>query len=480
LSTNPKPAISRDDIRAVFEQGEDAVIALVESLIARIEALENQLSKNSSNSSKPPSSDGFGKRTKSSRKKSERKSGGQEGHLGSTLEWNTEPDRIEKHFVENCEGCGLSLEQEPVQDWVMRQVYDLPPVVMETTEHQSEVKCCPKCGILNTGKFPHEAQNPIQYGPRIQSMIVYTMEYQLIPSDRVCELLKDMFGLDVSEGTVYNVRQRCFDRLEVVEQEIMEAITKAEVVHFDETGFRVKSQRWWLHVACTDGLTYYFVHQKRGRIAMDEMGILPNFKGIGVHDGLKSYGLYDFIHSLCNAHHLRELVFIAERYQQTWAEEMNCLLKEMNKQVYAAIEAGEGRLNPEQSRKLEAEYDRILELGFQANPPEDIPEGEPKRQGKAKQSPAKNLLDRLSAEKEKVLRFINDFKVPFDNNQAERDLRMMKLKQKISGVFRSERGARMFCRIRGYLSSLRKQKHSVFEALVHLFMGDLVSPDFSG
>jgi transposase len=306
------------------------------------------------------------------------------------------------------------------------------------------------------------------------------MEYQLIPSDRVRELLKDMFGVDVSEGTLYNVRQRCFDALEVVEQEIMEAITKAEVVHFDETGLRVKSQRWWLHVACTDSLTYYFVHQKRGRIAMDEMGILPNFKGVGVHDGLKSYGQYDFTHNLCNAHHLRELVFIAEKYQQDWAEEMNCLLKEMNKQVYADMELGQERLNPEKLKELEAEYDRILALGFQANPPEDIPEGEAKRRGKAKQSPAKNLLDRLSTGKEEVLRFINDFRVPFDNNQAERDLRMMKLKQKISGVFRSESGARMFCRIRGYLSSLRKQKHSVIEALVHLFMGDLVSPDFFG
>jgi transposase len=480
LSKQPKPAISRDEIHAIFEQGENAVVALVESLIRRIEALENQRSKNSRNSSKPPSSDGFGKWTKRLRKKSERKSGGQEGHPGSTLEWQSEPDRIEKHIVGDCEGCGFSLEQEEVEDWVLRQVQDLPPTVLETTEHQSEVKCCPKCGVLNIGKFPDEAQNPIQYGPRIQSMMVYAMEYQLIPSARVCELLKDIYGVDVAEGTLYNARQRCFEALEVVEQAIMEAVKKGEVAHFDETGLRVKSKRWWLHVACTDGLTYYFVHEKRGQIAMDEMGILPEFEGIGVHDGLKSYRQYEFTHSLCNAHHLRELVFITERYQQSWAEEMYCLLVKMNRQVDRAIEAGEKRLKLSELSELEAEYERILELGFKANPPEDVPEGEPKRRGRSKQSPAKNLLDRMSDGKEEVLRFINDFKAPFDNNQAERDLRMMKLKQKISGVFRSEEGARMFCRIRGYLSTLRKQRHSVVEALTHLFMGDLVFPDFLG
>lgn len=480
MSAKPNAAISRDEIHAIFVQGEDAVVALIESLIARIEALENQRSKNSRNSSKPPSSDGFGKRTKSLRKKSDRSSGGQEGHPGSTLEWQAEPDRIEIHAVGDCEGCGLSLEKERVQDWVLRQVYDLPAVMIEATEHRSEVKCCPKCGVLNAGKFPHEVQKSMQYGPRIQSMMVYAMESQLIPSARVCELLKDVFGVNISEGTLYNARQRCFEALEMVEQEIMEALTKAEVAHFDETGFRVKSKRWWLHVACTDGLTYYFVHEKRGQIAMDAMGILGEFEGIGMHDGLKSYPKYQFTHSLCNAHHLRELIFITERYQQSWAEQMTDLLVKMNDQVNEAKKAGKERLKPSQLRKLEAEYERLLELGFEANPLAERPKEEPKRRGRPKQSPARNLLDRLNDGKEEVLRFINDFRAPFDNNQAERDLRMMKLKQKISGVFRSEEGARMFCRIRGYLSTLRKQNSNVMEALIHLFMGDLVSPDFLG
>jgi transposase len=476
LSTKPNSAISRGEIHAAYEQGEDAVVVLIESLIARIEALESQRSKNSQNSSKPPSSDGFGKRTKSLRKKSERSSGGQLGHPGSTLEWQAEPNWVETHSVGDCEGCGMSLTQEPVQDWVLRQVHDLAPAVLEATEHQSEIKCCWKCGVVNIGKFPHEVSNPIQYGPRIQSMMVYAMESQLLPSARVCELLKEVFGVDVSEGTLYNARQRCFEALEVVEQEIRESVTKAEVVHFDETGFRVKSKLWWLHVACTDGLTFYFVHEKRGQIAMDEMKVLPEFEGIGMHDGLKSYGQYEFIHSLCNAHHLRELSFIGERYGQTWAEEMLALLVEMKRQVDTAKELRETRLGAAQLQSLEMEYERILKLGFEDNSPEVTSDGQPKRRGRPKQSPAKNLLDRLDVGKEEVLRFIHDFKAPFDNNQAERDLRMMKLKQKISGGFRSEEGARMFCRIRGYLSTLRKQGNNVIDALVRLFMGNLASP----
>jgi len=220
-------------------------------------------------------------------------------------------------------------------------------------------------------------------------------------------------------------------------------------------------------VACTESLTYYFVHPKRGQLAMNDMGILPQFGGTGVHDGLKSYAQYGFLHSLCNAHHLR-LTFIVERYQQDWAEQMRTLLGKMNRLVDEAKASGAEALEPSQITQLEQQYVEIIQLGFKTNPPEVIAADQPKPRGRRKQSPAKNLLDRLATQQDAVLRFIHDFQVPFDNNQAERDVRMMKLKQKISGCFRSQEGASMFCRIRSYLSTLRKQGVNIWDALVQI------------
>ena len=475
--------ISRDEIRSIYAQGEEAVITLVESLVerinrleSRVEALENQINKNSHNSSKPPSSDGFGKRTKSLREKSERRSGGQLGHPGSTLDWCDHPNSVLVYPVKSCSRCGVSLKEVSVIDRDLRQVHDLPMIHIAVTEHQCDIKCCPGCGTLNRGKFPSEVQQVIQYGPNLQGLMVYLLDLQLIPSGRVCELLSDVYGVQISEGTLYNVRARCFNALDDIEQEIKVALTDSPVVHFDETGFRVKNKLWWLHVACTDGLTFYFVHTKRGKIAMDAMNILPQFKGIANHDGLKSYAQYESKHSLCNAHHLRELIFIAERYVQAWASRMIALLVEMNKAVKAAKALEQLALAPFHLEAFERRYQGILQAGFAENPSIPIPENQVKPRGRPKQSPAKNLLDRLQSHSEAVLRFIYNFDVPFDNNQAERDLRMMKLKQKISGCFRSEQGALTFCRIRGYMSTLRKQGANVLDALVQLFMGDPISP----
>jgi transposase len=475
--------ITDDEIRATYAEGEDAVISLVKSLVeringleARVEALENQLKKNSHNSSKPPSSDGFGKRTKSLREKSGRSSGGQPDHPGSTLEWCAEPDSIVVYPVETCSDCGFSLKNATLINRELRQVHDLPWVQIAVTEHQCEIKSCPACHHLNRGQFPNTVQNGVQYGPNLQSLMVYLLDVQLLPSARVCELLAEVYGLEVSEGTLYNVRSRCFDALDESEAEIKAAILDSPVVHFDETGFRVKNKLWWLHVACTDGLTFYFVHTKRGKVAMDAMNILPQFKGIANHDGLKSYAQYDSEHSLCNAHHLRELIFISERYAQVWASQMIALLVEMNEAVKGAKALDQIALESSQLAEFEQRYREILQSGFAENPAIPIPEHQTKSRGRPKQHPAKNLLDRLQCHSEAVLRFIHNFDVPFDNNQAERDLRMMKLKQKTSGCFRSEQGAVIFCRIRGYLSTLRKQRANILDALVQLFMGDPISP----
>lgn len=478
----PKEQLSEAAIRAVYGQGEEAVVSLVSELLARLSHLEGEvkelkgrLGKNSRNSSKPPSGDGFGKRTRSLRRKSEKPSGGQSGHPGQTLEWSSHPEFIEKHPVDSCSICGCSLTAAPVSELLARQVFDIPPIELLVTEHQVEVKCCPDCGQTNQSDFPFEASNVVQYGPRLKGVMVSVMEGQLLPSARTCECLRDLLGVAVSEGTLYNVRAQCNELIAPNDAEIKQAIETAEVVHFDETGFRVNQRLWWLHVAATDGLTYYFVHPKRGRIAMNEMGILPTFVGKAVHDGLKSYQGYDCEHFLCNAHHLRELQHILEHDRQWWAFHLMVLLVSIHSQVKALKAQEKTALPSEELATLSARYDEILAAGLKQNPMPPPDPNKPKKRGRVKCSDARNLLERLQTHKAAVLGFMYDFDIPFDNNQAERDLRMMKLKLKISGCFRSDNGAREFCRIRGFLSTVRKQGLDVLETLVDLFSGNTPS-----
>lgn len=445
-------------------------------LEARVNELEGRLSKNSRNSSNPPSSDGFGKRTKSLRQKSDKPSGGQKGHRGQTLEWREHPNETERSPVHECCGCGASLSESPIEQILSRQVFDIPPIELQVKEHQVEVKCCPHCGVCNQGCFPPEATNVVQYGPRLKSMMVYLMEGQLLPSHRVCELLADMLNVAVSEGTLYTTKEQCFEHLEPIEHTIHQAILESEVVHFDETGSRLKQTLWWLHVASTDELTYYQVHPKRGRIAMDEIGILPEFDGKAVHDGWKSYQGYTCEHFLCNAHHLRELQYILEQYGQWWTFQLSLLLVTIHSQVKQAKAEGKTQLSSQALDAFESRYEAILNEGFSQNPIPSPEPNEPKKRGRPKRSVPRNLLERLCNQKSSVLGFMHDFAVPFDNNQSERDLRMMKLKQKISGCFRSEDGAKRFCRIRGYLSTLRKQGRNIMGALIDLFSGNPQSP----
>ena len=483
--SKPSSPLSDAEIRAIYAEGEESVVRLVRGLLERLNRLESevkdlqgQICKNSRNSSKPPSGDGFGKRTRSLRSPSERRSGGQSGHPGQTLEWQSEPDAVERHPVTACSGCGTALTGVPVEAVLSRQVWDIPPMELVVTEHQVEVKGCPCCGQVSQGSFPPEATTVVQYGPRLKGMMVYLMEGQLLPSNRVCEVLRDVVGVEVSEGTLYTTRAQCFERLAPIEAGIRQAITQAAVVHVDETGLRVNQRLWWLHVASTDGLTYYFAHPKRGQVAMDEMGILPALKGTAVHDGWKSYQRYDCGHALCNAHHLRELQYVLEHYAQPWAFQMSLLLVTIHHQVEAAKAQGLQTLSPSDLDAFEARYQAILAQGFADNPLPPLSQSSTKtrKRGRPRRSPPRNLLERLQAHSASVLGFMHDFTLPFDNNQAERDLRMMKLKQKISGSFRSEDGVKHFCRIRGYLATLRKQGLKVLDALLNLFSGNPQSP----
>jgi transposase len=475
--------VTREEFRVIYEQGPDAVFALVETLIAqvailtaRVKELESRINTNSRNSGKPPSSDGF-KKTKSQRKKSGKKSGAQKGHPGHTLEMTPEPDKVELHRVTQCQHCGIALPDK-AESFQRRQVVDIPPLKLEVTEHQAERKTCPVCGACNKAPFPEGVTQPVQYGPMIKSLAVYMNQYQLIPYDRVEEIFKDLFGQPFSEGSLFTANGICYEALEGAEQEIKRLILNAPVINCDETGARVEGKTHWLHVAGTPELTCYNIHKKRGSEAMDEMGILPFYTGVAKHDGLKVYFKYtNCDHSLCNDHHLRELTWVIENEKQTWAQQMHDLLLDIKTAVDEAKENSKTCLELEQLMDFERRYSSIITLGYQENPFFEVwPKPKGKR-GKPKKPKARNLIERLDKYRTETLNFMFDFRIPFGNNQAERDIRMTKVQQKISGGFRSQQGAKIFCRIRGYISTVKKNSVPVLGAIRDALLGNPFVPN---
>lgn len=478
--------MTRDEILAVYAAGPEAVVALVEqlqgallALTARVQELENRLNKDSHNSHKPPSSDGLarGRKPRSLRGRSGKPSGGQPGHPGQTLLPVERPDEFRLHAPSACAHCGTALEGVEPSSTERRQVFDLPPRSLFVTEHAVETKRCPHCQACTSGTFPAGVTQAVQYGPDLLALGVYLQTYQLLPFARTQELLQDLFGASPSQGTLAHALEGAATRLAPVEEEIRQAIHRSAVVHFDETGIRSEAQLRWLHTASTERLTFYAVHAKRGRGALDALGVLPDFQGVSVHDAYASYLCYPARHALCNAHLLRELIALQEEQtHQIWVTAMIHLLLEMKTQVEVARTAGEGALEPTLLSALRARYDALLVEGRALNPPLP-PTG---KGGRRKQTPARNLLDRLERHAEAVLAFLYDFRVPFDNNLAERDLRMVKVQQKISGGFRAAEGAAIFCRIRGYISTLRKQDCHVLSALRSVFAGSPFMPQLQG
>lgn len=439
---------------------------IIADLKKRIQELEAQLNKNSRNSSRPPSMDGY-RRPPSQRKKGERSPGGQKGHKGQTLDWVETPDQVKVHGVSECEGCGASLELvEPIKI-DRRQVHDPPPFKVIVTEHRAEHKICLHCGQYNRAKFPPDVQFPVQYGHNLKALMVYLCIYQLIPYERVCETFLDLFGRSISKATLVKAVSDCHKNLAGVEDTIRELLAGAQVLNVDETGMRVNGIRQWLHVASTELLTWYGHHRKRGSQAMDGMQILPRFRGTMIHDFWAPYFRYKSHHALCNAHLLRELNGITENYGQQWSEQMYDLILEMKTAVDTAQEQSLP-LSQQLISDFEARYRHIIVTGILENPAPEPVDHFVKR-GRKKQSKAKNLLDRCQKYEREILSFMHDFSIPFSNNQAERDIRMMKLQQKISGTFRSEDGADWFCRVRGYISTVKKNQLPVLAALVDAF-----------
>src|SRR5438105_4017128 len=451
------------------EQSREELIALVAALRAQIAELERRLGLNSSNSGKPPSSDGLKKpaRMSSLRERSGKKPGRQKGHKGETLRQVTEPNEVVNHYPPACSMCGVGLDPETSVGHSTRQVFDLPqPQPLVVTEHRAHDCQCPACGAKTRAPFPDGVNAPVQSGARITAFVIYLLHYQLLPENRLAALMADLFGVKVAAATIARMSRTCAERLRGFAQTVRDLVAGAPVKHMDETGFRIGGKTQWLHVASTALLTFYRVCARRG-------SLLANAAGIVVHDHWKPYyTMQGVLHALCNAHHLRELKALVEIEKEDWARKMQQLLR---RACHAANLARQRdvALKPPLIECFERRYDAIVAEGLafhQAQVPlAKAPiKGGGKRRGRTPRRTGHNLLLRLATRKQDTLRFLHDPTVPFTNNQAERDGRMMKLRQKISGGFRSLQGAIDFALIRSFVSTARKQGWNIIDALSHL------------
>jgi transposase len=437
-------------------------------LKGRIAELERQLGLNSSNSSKPPSSDGLKKkparRTSSLRERSGKKPGAQPGHRGETLRQAANPDNIVDHRPEVCSGCGGALGPETAGDYTARQVFDLPePKPLIVTEHRAFACRCAACGQTTRQAFPEEVKAPVQYGPRIAAFVVYLQTYQLLPEDRLVELMAVILGVKLCAGTIGNMSRACAARLGDFAIKLRDCVAAAPVKHMDETGFRIGGTLQWLHIASTALMTFYRACAKRG-------DMLAGVAGVVVHDHWKPYFTMEgVLHALCNTHHLRELKALIEIEKEEWASRMQRLLRRACHAANLASERGVA-LDPALIALIERRWDAIVAEGLafhEALPPlagAVRKDGGPRRGPKARRT-GHNLLLRFQTRKADALRFLHDPAVPFSNNQGERDARMMKAKQKISGGFRSTQGAEDFATLRSVISTAKKQGWDLIETL---------------
>lgn len=469
-----KVSITREQIRKVYDQGPEAVETLVFSLVdtinmlidkvegqnIRIQKLEDQLNKNSRNSSKPPSTDSPFKNK--DKKKKTQNSGTKKKRKGSTLNQVSDPDEIILCKVDFCEHCHKDISDVDIKDIDKRQVTDIPPVKAFTTEYQGEITECPYCHKVNRAVFPDGVTHKAQYGSGVQALAVYLRNYQLIPLERTIELFKDLFEVSLSEGTIVNMTTRCADNLSGFMESVKQNIIVADIMHNDETGINIRGILHWLHTAGNKDYTYLYPHKKRGQIAFNEIGIIPKFKGVSVHDFWKSYEQYNCSHAYCNAHLIRELTFVYESQKQKWASKMIDLLFKIKEKV---DQSEEKFLEIDKSLAFIEQYEKIIKQGYKINPG---PKKTGKR-GRPKKGKVLCLIERMDNHSDEILRFMREPIVPFTNNLAERDLRMVKVRQKISGTFRNIDRVEDYCKIRSYISTIKKQNKDVFTALIESF-----------
>jgi transposase len=456
-------------------------------LLRRVRELEGEIERtgqprierNSHNSNLPPSLDPPWKkvqRTKSLRHKSGRSAGGQFGHRGVTLHQVAQPDDIITHTPDLCTSCGAPLHHLKPEAMTRRQVFDISEGRVKVTEHRAETRCCAICRATIKAKFPAGVRAPVQYGPGVLSRSTYLHLYQLLPVNRTAETIRDLFQCSLSVATIQRAARICSGKLVNTEQRIKLAIRDSQVIGVDETGLRVAARGGHVHVARTDELTHYAYDERRGKAAMDEIGILPQFTGTLVRDGYLSYSRFEQCrHSLCNVHLLRDLVFIkeVEPGQKLWTEPLARLLLKMKDAVTQAKTDAQVGLSEQVKNEFLRRYDKLVKKAGRLNPP--LPktkvEADSTKPEPVQQPSPRRLINRLQRRRAEALRFISDLSVPFDNNGSERDLRMVKLQQKISGCFRTPDGARTFCRVRSYLSTARKQGHSLLSSLERVFNG---------
>lgn len=432
---------------------------LLYQALKRIEELESLLKKNSRNSSKPPSSDGLKKKIKNNRQKSNRKAGAQPGHTGNGL---SPMEKVDEEIFcpvnSRCE-CGEEMSKKKVVRIEKHQVIDTPGKLIHVKEYLVEVKQC-KCGKEHKGQCNYDYR--VQYGEGIKSLLVYLNQYQLLPTERIQEMMKDIFTLSVSDGLIFSSTESCFNNLTDTIVTIKQGLIESELIHNDETGVRSEGKTQWVHSASNQEFTHFAIHNKRGNEAMDEIGILPKFKGTSIHDRWASYDKYNCTHALCNAHLLRDLKFVHEEMNRPWAEEMIQLLQAGNERKK------EGILTNHWITCAVNKMDALIKKAQRKEPKEKIEKG---KRGKRAKNKSLRLLHVFRDKKEQILLFLKNKAIPFDNNLAERDLRMIKLKQKISGCFRSKHGAEIFCTIRSYISTIRKQDYPVWEAIKQALIG---------
>ncbi|MBO9608784.1 MAG: IS66 family transposase [Paenibacillaceae bacterium] len=467
--------LSQEQILQI-SKGDKEIAAFITLLTDRIEQLENrvkdlerQLGKDSNNSSKPPSSDGLRKPT--NLRQPGGKKGAPKGHPGNTLNFSSTPDEVVVHSLATCHHCAHSLGQVSVQRYIKRQVFELPLPRLVITEHRIEEKCCPACNTVQQARFPSGVKAPVQYGESFAAWTAYLSAYQLLPLERIAQLFTDLTGYRPSEATLLNQIQTMADVAAAQEQVVKDQLCNEPLLHCDETPMRVNTKPYYLHTHSTSEWTLLMAHENRCGKALIEMDVLPSYQGIVVHDFLSAYFKPEFgyKHALCNAHLLRECQGIAEHDHHQWASDMKELLQKCWEEVKAA-RAAQVPLSDQQIAEIEQRYDDILAKGKAEWAKDPVPAKTGPRGRKCK-SPAANLGQRFELHKESILRFLCDPRVPFDNNQAERDIRMSKVKQKVSGCFRTPSGVKQFASIRGFISNLLKQRLPLHTSLVSALRG---------